>query len=158
KKTREKAEAAEPLPELPRASPTELQRQLAALEKRFLELEGGLDSQARQELWPQLAQLYTAVLSYSDAGLCWAHALWDETSHTAQHAWGWVRTENKGREGTPSGKDLDRILSGKDKESLADVRLLTSYTVAAAGQEPPPAELVKRLRPIQEFLQKQEPL
>src|SRR5947209_20391515 len=37
----------EALPELPRAAPNELKLRLAALEKKFLDIEGGLDSPQR---------------------------------------------------------------------------------------------------------------
>ncbi len=154
---KQNAEAAEPLPELSRATPTELQLQLAALERRFLELEGGLDARARQALWPQLALLNTALDHFSDAGLCWTHALWGEDGPVPQHAWGWVRTENRERAALPGARDIDQILNSAH-DSLADVRLLAAYTVAAAAQEPPPAELVRRLRPVQEFLQQHEAL
>src|SRR5262249_13394408 len=153
KKPKERQET-QPLPELPRATPSEQKLQLEALEKQFLKLEAGLDPRERQALWPQLAQLYAALETPSDAGLCWAHALWEDSPRAAQFAAAWVRAENKNRPAALTGKDLDRLLA--EKESLTGVRLVAASVVAAAGQEPPPADIVKRLRTIQEFLQKNE--
>jgi hypothetical protein len=147
-------QTAEPLPELPRASPSELQVRLHALERRFLEIEGGLDALARQALWPQLAQLTTALGNLPEAALCWAHALWEDSPHAAAWAAAWARAENRGA-GLPATRELDRILKAKPS-SLPDARLLAAAVIVAAAQEPPPDEIVKRLRPIQECLLKHE--
>ncbi len=152
-----KKEIEEPLPELPRAEPSELQIQLTALERTFLDMEGGLDAPQRQSLWPRLALLNSALGNTSDATLCYVHALWEDSPQASQWARTWLWTENKGREQELPAQELDRILNGKEP-SLADVRRLSACVVAAAHREPPPPEVIKRLRPIQEFLQQHEPL
>src|SRR5262249_14991176 len=61
-KSRKKESAeAEPLAALPRAEPSELQKQLKTAEERFLALEGPIDDPERLALWPQLAMLNTAL-------------------------------------------------------------------------------------------------
>src|SRR5262249_35405925 len=95
-----------------------------------------------------------ALGNNADALLCWIHALWEDSPQAAQWARTWAWSENKG-EGLPAAKDLDRVLKGK-APTLADVRLLAAAVVLAAAQEPLPAEVVKRLRPVQEFLHRHE--
>ncbi len=145
---------AAPLPELPRAAPSELQVKLAALEKRFLGIEGGLDAPERQGLWPELALLNAALNNHGDATLCWVHALWEEGPDSARWARAWAWTENKGA-GTPGGAEIDRVLKAKTP-GKADVRLLAAIVITAASQDPPPEDVLRRLGPVQEFLRRRE--
>jgi hypothetical protein len=153
-KTRKTEDHLAPLPELPRAAPSELQVQLQALEKRFLDIEGGLDAPERQALWPELALLHTALGNSTDATLCWVHALWEDSPEAARWARAWAWAENKGA-GMPGPAEIDRVLKGK-RPGKASVRLVAATVVAAAAQEPPPNEVVTRLRAVQEFLQQHE--
>src|SRR5262249_25046998 len=111
----------------------------------------------RQALWPQLALFHTALGNASDGTLCWVHALWEEGPHSWQWARTWLRAENKGQGGWPAEKELDRRLNAKEP-SAGDGRLLAACVVASALQEPTPPEVVRRLGPLQEFLQRHEPL
>ncbi len=156
-KARKKEAKDAALPELPRAAPKELEIQLHALEKRFLDVPGGLDAAERQALWPQLALLNAAVGNSSDATLCFVHALWEDSPETVQWAPTWLREESKGRGTGLSEKDLTRLLTN-DKPSLSDVRVLSAAVVSAAQQETPSPELLQRLLTVQEFLQRHEML
>lgn len=81
-----------PIAELPEASvpaapppprphrqtpPSELQKELAGLEQKFVALEGSLDTPERQALWPRLAELNAGLGRSSDAAICWLHAMWE---------------------------------------------------------------------------------
>src|SRR5262249_1406507 len=89
KKSR-KAGADGPPPELPRAQPTELQKRLRDLEKRFLDLAGGPDDPQRQGLWPEMALLNTALKNGSDAVVCWVNALWHDHAEAPRWARAWA--------------------------------------------------------------------
>src|SRR5262249_9201296 len=85
------------LPELSRAAPNELEVRLRALEKKFLDIEGGLDAPEREALWPELARLNAALDNNADALLCWIHALWEDSPQAGQWARTWAWSENKGQ-------------------------------------------------------------
>ena len=61
----------------------------------------------------------------------------------------------KGREIT--GEELDRLLA-LDEPAAADLRALAAYLVYAATRDVPPEELMRRLNPVQRFLETHERL
>jgi hypothetical protein len=164
-----------------RPEPSVMQTELLALENRFLDIEGGLDVPERQEMWPRMADLHSALNHADEAGICWANALWAQDAAPAAWAWSWFRTEasgvaprgegrtpskswvtrivaansGKGREVT--GDDLDRLLKYPEP-STADLRALAAYLVWSARRTPPPEALVQRLNPMQRFLEAHERL
>src|SRR5262249_22079249 len=94
----EKAEegkaALEEFGEIKKVEPTQLQKELKAVEESFLALEGGLDQPERQEMWPRLATLNTQLKNVDDAGICWLNALWERDDSVArQVAWHWFVSE-----------------------------------------------------------------
>src|SRR5262249_41674 len=112
------------------AEPSEVRRRLDALEARFLAVTGPLDAPERQTLWPELAELNTA-LGQDDASVCWLHALWSRGDQGAKWVTRWLRSEAElgrkhgearaalarepvrlaqGRDGDASMADLDRLL------------------------------------------------
>src|SRR5262249_23636207 len=72
-----------------KVEPSELQKQLRALEEQFLAYEGGLDTPERQALWPQMARLNSDLGTVDDAGVCWMNAIW-ERDEQAMNAWSWT--------------------------------------------------------------------
>jgi hypothetical protein len=140
RKVKKRALPADPLPELPRASPSELRKRLGELEQQFLALEGPLDDAARLPLWPELAGVNAALGEghAADAAICWAHALWPE-SDAAALAQGWARAEA-----------FDRKVLDQPDPSVAGVRAAAAWLVA---QSAVPAEQLAR---IQRFFQTHE--
>ena len=166
---------------LPKATPNELQIQLRAVEEKFMALPSGLDTPQRQQLWPELASLNTALGDAENAGICWINALWHLEQVPAGWKWNWFRAEaaavpNFSERGTPhnrswvtpillapektgeaSGDDLDRLFALEEPKQ-ADVRTLAAYVVWASARTPVSAALVARLQPVQHFLEKNEHL
>jgi hypothetical protein len=58
-------------------TPSELEALVAREEAAFLELEARPDSAERQQAWARLAELYARAGRARDAGMAWAHALWE---------------------------------------------------------------------------------
>lgn len=57
--------------------PTQLQEELAAFEKQFLEMPAALDDPARLPLWPEMATRNAALKNSADAAVCWMNLLWE---------------------------------------------------------------------------------
>ncbi len=163
-----------------KAEPTEIQKQLRALEERFLAFEGGLDAPERQALWPEMARLNAALGNADDAGSCWMNALWERDEPLHAWTWNWfcaeaeaVPTKTEGtranrswvaRVTAPASKsreltveELDKLLR-QEEPGTCDLRALSAYVVWAARQSPPPAAFVQRLSAVSRFLEKHERL
>jgi len=165
-----------------KVEPSQLQKQLRALEESFLALEGGLDMPERQQMWQQLAQLNSQLGSVDDAGVCWMNTLWDRDDLAVQ-TWGWewflteasaVPARSESAKSTPrswvssvlantarhrelSGEDLDRLLA-LEEPATADLRALAAYLSYMAVQSKPSAAVLQRLGPISRFLETHEKL
>jgi hypothetical protein len=162
--------------------PSEIEKELHALEQQFLEMEGPLDRPERLALWPELAARYAALRGHGeDAALCWLNALWEQKAASPAWAWAWLRTEalagvpryetghkpvrswlsslsSDGRPHELPGEDLDRLLKTKQEELTTNhMMALAAYLVWATRRTPPPA-LVERLQPMQRFLEAHERL
>jgi hypothetical protein len=175
---------AEPLEEftaLAAAEPGALEQQLAALEQRFLSVDGPLDSNERRALWPKLAALNTRLGRDDDAGLCWMSALWSDEVPPPASCWHWFRAEAAGvpmsdgsglREGRSwaavsslaagkqravDGADLERVLA-LGQSSASDVRALAAYLVWAARTQLRSPPLQERLPRVREFIETYERL
>lgn len=157
-----------------------LQQDLHLLEDQFQSLEGGLDIPERQELWPELARLNTALNNTDDASVCWLNALWGLDTPSGDYSWKWFRVEAGGvpvrnEPGTPrnrswvsrmtlagranrelTAEDLDWLLNMAEPSS-ADLRALASILVWGCRNAPSPA-LLDRLNPLQRFLETHERL
>jgi hypothetical protein len=163
------------------AEPSELQKELAAVEGEFLALPGTLDDDAHRTLWPRLANLNARLGKFEDAGICWLNALW-ESSESANGGGKWIaawfRAEVLGaarstladkpswiaRAATAQGKDrevmagdLDLLLRAEEP-ATSDVRALAAYLAWSARRNPRPAPLMHRLQAVQRFLEKHENL
>jgi hypothetical protein len=165
------------LGDVDRAEPSELQKELRALEQQFLDVEGPLDLPERLALWPKMATYHGALGEHDDAGLCWLAALWEQQAAHAAWAWSWLRTAvlagvpryetghrpprswlaglGGGRPREVPGDDLDRLLGTKEP-TTTDLVALVAYLVWAAWRTPVPAALAERLQPLQRFLEAHE--
>jgi hypothetical protein len=163
-----------------KVEPSELQKELRALEQKFLELEGPLDLPERRALWPELAARHSALGTHDDAGLCWLHALWEQTTLNPAWTWAWLRTEAlasapryqtgpkapqswlaaaAGVDGRPrelASEDLDRLLKMKEP-TVNDLLGLAAY-LAWASRGPAPHALAERLQLLHGFLETHERL
>ncbi|HEY7429038.1 MAG TPA: hypothetical protein VH682_32705 [Gemmataceae bacterium] len=162
------------------SEPSELQKELAAVEGEFLALSGTLDDDAHQALWPRLADLYARGRKFEDAGICWLNSLWESNeSANGIGKWiaAWFRTEALGaarstladkpswiaRRVTEQGSrdvttdDLDQLLRSEDPATV-DMRALAAYLAWSSRRHPRPAPLMHRLQAIQRFLEKHEKL
>jgi cellulose synthase operon protein C len=85
----------------------EWQERRETLEEAFLSEEGSLDSSTRQALWPQLAEVYSALGEPSEAALAWSYAAWEVEKIPAIWWWNWLQSEQPGcsREITPESVD-----------------------------------------------------
>lgn len=178
KKPRRKQESEDPFIAVaqPEAGVQERQRQLAELEDRFRNLEGALDSDDRQQLWPELAELNASLGRGDDAGLCWLSAFWNARRPPAAWTWQWLQTEAgavvsrpvKGQarsrswaelpatpETAVDAADLDRLLALPEPAS-ADLRTLVAYLVWAEQRTPHPPAVVQRLNALRQFVEKHE--
>src|SRR5262249_39268121 len=80
--------------EVAKIEPSEVKKELLALEESFLSLEGGLDTPERQEMWPRLAPLKELKKDADDAGVCWMVALWERDEQAARTwTWNWFIAE-----------------------------------------------------------------
>ncbi|MBY0231544.1 MAG: hypothetical protein K2W96_19840 [Gemmataceae bacterium] len=172
--------AVEDLPEVKKAEPTQLQKQLKEMEESFLALEGGLDTPERQEMWPRMAQVNTQLANTDDAGICWMNSLWERDEAVARKwAWAWFLAEAQGvpagddRRSPRSwatkatlagaktcevpGDDLDKLLA-KEEPATADLRALSAYIVHACLQSPPSPALMERLGKVSRYLEQHEKL
>ncbi len=64
-------------------SPSQLEAMITREEFTFLELDADADSPARRTAWMRLAELYARGQRPRDAGMAWAHALWESTGDEA---------------------------------------------------------------------------
>jgi hypothetical protein len=166
-----------------RTEPSEVRKQLDALEAKFLAVSGPLDASERQALWPALAEL-NATLANDDAAACWLHALWIAD---APQSWAgrWLKTEARlvaqhgtamarkpvtlvpvggGEENSP---ELNRLLAAADP-TMAEVRELaalllwtarhTSRGARSVGGGPFPANASgsARLNAVRQFLEQHD--
>jgi hypothetical protein len=183
-KTRQSKASVEESDSVPAVVPgdlPEVQKRLKALEERFVAAEGGLDNPERTTLWPELAALNAALGSTDDAAICWMNALWigGEAAPARAQAWfgveasslparlesgsprgrSWAsRAKLPGGDGCDvSGEDLDRLLA-LEEPAPGDLRALAAHLVCSAGRTPPSDELMRRLNPVQRFLETHEGL
>jgi hypothetical protein len=153
------------------AEPTELRKRLDALESQFNAVPGPLDAPEKQALWPELAELNTA-LGHDDAAVCWLHALWGPDGRN--HRWSdrWLHTETElarklGNSRTVLNRapailtaksdagELDRLLSTADPIT-AELRSLAAYLLGSAQRGAPSAALLERLNSGRTFLEQHD--
>ena len=174
----EEVEELDDFANLTKNEPSANQMRLRELEDQFVSFEGTLDAPERQQLWPELAAVNSALANTEDAGICWANALWSQEEMPPAWVWKWfcaeanaVKPEENGRGrvhswASPStlasgsrrevsGDDLDRLLEVRTP-SYADARSLAVYLMWAARCNPRPDALMQRLNAVQRFLEANE--
>lgn len=158
RRTRRPREASEVPPlALTSQPPNVLHTQLRALESRFIDLPGHLESSERQALWPQLGRLNSALGQTAEAALCWLNALWETRSAHAELAWAWVESERALSERAISEVDLARMMPAQPT-TTADLRPLAAVIVWGCQLHPAPPVLRSRLPAIQSYLTKHDGL
>ena len=136
--------------------PSELERQLRALEKSYSVLKTPLEAPDRQALWREMAKLNGALNHPGDMAVCWGHALWELPSVEADGPREWLRLETKQPlSKAPPTAQLVRILQC-DTPSHADVRQLAAFLIWTGALPTPPADLLPHLRAVQQYLAKHE--
>lgn len=132
-------------------------KQLKELETAFLGASGGLDSPARLELWPQLAETNRKIGDRDEASLCWLHALW-ESEDPFKSVWlrQWSMTEFPASSEPNSLEELSRYLT-LTNPSPRDCR---EFVAALLNQSSslPPSWLIAYLPRIHSFLEQYEHL
>lgn len=112
--------------EVPR-SPSEVEALVAGEERAFLEMEAKADSTERQQAWARLAELYARVQRPRDAGMAWAHAVWEAGPEaTATLARRWADT---------SGGKLEALLAEKTP-NVEQTRAAAAHLLAVASAGP----------------------
>lgn len=176
----------DPFAAVEEAEPSEVQKELAAVEAEFLALTGTLDDEAHRALWPRLAELNARLMKCEDAGICWLNALWEakdsvNEDRIARWTAAWFRTEALWAAQHPLAGERDRsswiarlaaapggdrevkaadldVLLRNDEPAVADVRALAAYLAWSAQREPHPTALMQKLPAVQRFLEKHERL
>jgi hypothetical protein len=140
-----------------KTEPTELQKQARALEQQFLAIEGPLDAAERQALWPDLARVYTALQNWSDAGICWSNALWEDDGQGPRLARLWHLSAARSLPGQSLDQVLDTLTTTTEPHP-GSARVLVAALADAAHGGVTEATLRPRLGQVQVSLQKHEHL
>ena len=170
------AEAAvedEPLNFLPVAEPSQLRRELDALEARFMGIQGPIDASERQALWPELADL-NGALGHEDTAVCWLHALWSPDAPVSRLADRWLKAEENL---VHKHADLQTVLSRKPvvfsvdddgtelkcllavaEPTTAEMRGLAAFLLASARRKKPLPAVVKGLNTTRAYLEQHDHL
>ncbi|WP_166827386.1 hypothetical protein [Thalassoroseus pseudoceratinae] len=113
--------------------PSELEVRLQELRQAFHDSDAEFDSPERRELWQELAATYAGLSQNTDAALCWANAVWDEPSVSAEVADAWFDLETKSSGEPAVGGDDFEALVAKNRLSPSEVNLLAAHLIAAAS-------------------------
>ncbi len=139
---------------LPQATPSELQRQLTALEKQFLESGAPLDAGERLDWWAEMASLNTALGHGADAAICWGNTLWESDAIPLDGAVLWLRAEGVSSIADLEA-DIERRLALADP-TPSDARGLVAGIVGAVAAGTARDVLGPRLARVRQFLEKHE--
>lgn len=147
--------ALEPIEALP---PSELQKEIAALEKKFTEFEGALDAPERLHLWTELAWRYSATKATADAALCWINRLWEapeeDEAIRRELIRLWLNGEKATFEGS-FGSFADRMFK-TETPAPGELRAVVAGILAGSVQNPPAPVILERLPKLQQFLERHE--
>lgn len=111
--------------ELP-SSLSEAEAVVAQEETSFLELDAPADSPARRTAWARLAEMYARVERPRDAGMAWAHAVWEANAEdTLPLARRWAST---------SGVRLEGVLS-QTTPNVEQTRGAVAHLLVAAFEQ-----------------------
>lgn len=90
---------------LRRREPSELEKQLRAVQSAFVQSEEPLDAPDREQQWRDMAELNAALKRHNDATACWTHAFWEQETPDADDLWQWCLVEARSwkRPAAPDG-------------------------------------------------------
>jgi hypothetical protein len=139
------------------SKPSEMEQILRGLEQSFLELKVPLDAPERQDLWPRMAQLNSALGHGDDAAVCWGNAMWERESPPSAWLETWWQADLEHSGLKPAPEQLRAIL-GMEFPKPADVRRLAFLLLSFAQEKKPPANLAPLLGRAQKYLENHETL
>jgi hypothetical protein len=141
------------------APPAQLQVELIELQKKFLAMDGGLDSPERLALWPEMAWRLAELKNPSDAAICWVNRIWEaperEPEALRELVGHWAQLEKIPANPKLLGEALDWLLF-RDTPSAAESRAVIACILWGALRTPLPEALLERLPRAQRFLEQQE--
>ena len=135
--------------------PSEWKLRRAELERRFHEIEGGLDEPERQALWPQLAVASAGIPEEAEAAISWLNAMWNVEPIPLAWLEKWVRGELPQMGSTIRADEFDKLL-GAGSVGQKEARTLVAAFLWLAAQNPVPAWLNSRLPAVQAYMEKNE--
>jgi len=135
--------------------PSEWKIRRAELEKRFHEIEGGLDAPERQALWPQLAVASAGIPEEAEAAISWLNAMWNVEPIPATWLEKWVRGELAQTGGTIRADEFDKLLE-PTSVGQKEARTLVAAFLWLAAQNPMPTWLKTRLAAVQAYVERNE--
>jgi len=131
--------------------PGEWRKKRKAIEDEFLSLEGTLDSQARQVLWPSLAAANAGAGDATEASICWLNAMWTMDEPLAEWVAGWARSERPDAHTPMTAEEFDRRLR-QENPTPGDARALSAGFLELAVLPLRPEWLSSRLPTLQDYL------
>jgi hypothetical protein len=157
-KPQDQFDVVEEVIEVEAIEPSQVQLEIAALEKKFVELPGSLDAAERLEIWPELAKRYALSKAFGDASLCWLNRLWEspDSDRAAQHELlkQWLHAE-KTLHVEAFATTFERVLKN-DAPAPSDMRTLIVGILGGALQDPPASIISRNLSAIQQYLERHE--
>lgn len=136
-------------------APSQLKVRRSELEKEFLALAGGLDEPRRNELWPELAAINSAIGDSSEAAICWVNAAWELPEIPVALAWAWLRSEDPNATRETTDREWAAALA-EQAPSPNDIRRFVARVVYASRLDPVPSSFSQHLLAIREHLEKFE--
>lgn len=146
------------LADLETLPPAQLQLEIAELEKKFVALDGTMDSPERLQLWGELAWRYAATKAPADATTCWLNRLWEVAATDAEACREWIRKWLQIEKPLFAGSFSDFFERCEQSETPApsEVRAVVAAILAGAYRNPPAATILAKLPQLQQFLEQHE--
>lgn len=147
-----------------RQAPKELELQLRKLEAAFLELDAPLDAPEREPLWTELARTNSALKLSNEAGICWVHTFWEQSSPEADLADEWFEAESRmwpDRDGLLNEPEVEETLDkllGTTNPTPLEMSTLASWLVLEAADGGASPAVAERLGKLQHHLERFEPM
>jgi hypothetical protein len=108
------------------------------------------DGIGRRDLWPSLAEQYTAAGELADAAACWLQALWDHDEPPVGWLELWVQSELDQLKFSSIDEALDTLLA--ENPSPSRLRILLALILWGGSRTPPTPAIVRRRERLLEFL------
>ena len=134
----------------PKATPSEWEQRLHAVEADYSQLTTPLEDAGRQPLWVEMAQLNGLLARTSDEAICWANAIWEDANPHLDWLRDWSQAD---------GKSLGAAITRLCKIPTpmhADLQRLAASLIHLATLPSVPGDLATSLDHAQRFLEKHE--